>query len=121
MRPPRPDRVHLRDLRVHGVIGVDAEEREAPRELVVNIALETDIRVAAASDDIADAIDYRAVAVLVAEHTTRSSPQLIETLAEELASLVLARFPVDRVEITVDKPAAVSGSASSAVEIVRSR
>lgn len=116
------DRVLIRGLVARGIVGVDPHERVAPQELRIDLELCVDARPAAASDDLADAIDYRAVAEGVRSYVAQARPRLVERLAGDLAELVLAGWPgVLRVHVRVVKPAAIPETAGVGVEIVRSR
>ena len=76
------DIVFIQGLRIDGLIGVHAHERTARRPLVFDIELRVDTRVAAASDRLADALDYHAVSMRLVEFVGSSDFQLVETLAE---------------------------------------
>lgn len=98
-----PDTIHIAQLELSAHIGVPDEERAAPQRLTVNLALEPARDFSDLGDDIAKTVDYfavsRAVQALAAERPRR----LIETLAEEIAALVLTRFAVAAVEIELRK------------------
>lgn len=100
------DRIALTGLRVHGRHGVLATEREQGQDFVVDAVLTIDTRAAAASDDLADTVDYAAVAQALAQVVAGEPVDLIETLAERLAAACLAFAPVQGVALTVHKPAA---------------
>ena len=88
------DYVSVRDLRVRAVIGVHAWEREIEQTLVVSVDMAADVRKAAASDELADALDYSAVAAAIAAVLREGKFRLIETAAERVAGHLLADFPV---------------------------
>lgn len=113
------DTVFIRGLQVRCIIGVHAWERVAERPLLIDIELDADLLKAAASDALADAIDYAAVACRVQEIARALQPALLETLAETLAKQLLAEFAVDAVRLTLHKPGAVPGTASVGVRIAR--
>ena len=120
------DIVFIRDLRVHGIIGVHDWEREQPREILINVELFTDTRRAAQSDDLADCVDYGLMAqkirALVAPQTAGAGGAgrfTVEALAEDIANLCLNQPRVQKVTVRVEKPGAVEGSASVGVEIIR--
>ena len=114
--------IRIRDLVAKTVIGVDEGERRAPRDVTINLALETDLDPAASSDDLADAVDYASVAKRVADHAASARYRLLETLAGALADLILEHEPaVTAVTVTVDKAATVPGARSVAVELHRAR
>lgn len=110
-------RVLIRDLVVRGIIGIHPSERETPQEIVINLDLETDLRRAGDSDDIADCLDYQRVAEKVSAHTASVGRFTVEALAADLARLCLSEPGVERVRVRVEKPAAVAGCRSVGVEI----
>ena len=100
------DRIRLTGLRVRGHHGVFPHERRDGQEFVVDVVLETDMRTAAASDDLVDTIDYGTLAQRLAEIVAGEPVDLIETLAERLAATCLADDRVSVAEVTVHKPEA---------------
>jgi dihydroneopterin aldolase len=114
------DTVFIKCLRTEAVIGVYDWERTITQPLIIDIELATDTAKAAASDHIEDALDYAAISRRIMETTQDSSHQLIETLAEQLAALVLSEFAVKAVKMTVTKPSAVPEAQAVGVVIERS-
>jgi dihydroneopterin aldolase len=104
--PPAPDRVTLTGLRVTGRHGVFAHERLTGQEFVVDATLELDTAPAARSDDLADTVDYGALAQRLAAEVAGEPVNLIETLAGRLADACLRDPRVLAAEVTVHKPAA---------------
>ena len=88
------DIVYLRNLRVDTVIGLHPWERHIKQTLSVDVDLAWDIRPAAASDNIAHALDYQAISQRLIEFGANSQPRLIETMAEAMAQMILAEFSV---------------------------
>ena len=116
------DRIFVSGLEVYCIIGLQAWERQVKQKLHIDLTLETDTRQAAASDTVADALDYRAVSKRVQELVEGSSFQLVEALAERVAATVLAEFPrANALTVRVAKPGAVRFSESVGVEIRRAR
>ena len=116
------DRIFIRDLRLRAIIGVDDVERERPKEILLNLELETDLTAAARSDALEDAVDYQALTEQVARHVQASRHRLLERLADSVAQLVLESFPaVDAVTVRADKPGALPSADSVAVQIRRTR
>jgi len=118
---PGHDTVFVRNLRAWTLIGIHPHEREGPQEVVISALLATDTRVAAASDDIERAIDYRQVAQRLRSWAGDAQHWLIETLAEDMARICLTEFGAVVVRITVEKPGVVPGSDSVGVTIERRR
>ena len=113
------DIVFLHGLRVETVIGVHAWEREVRQELAFDLDLGGDISRGAQSDALADVLDYEAVALRVAEITRASQPQLLESLAESLASALFEEFQVRWLRLRINKPGAVAGARDVGVVIER--
>ena len=115
------DKIYIRDLALRCIIGFQPEERREKQDVVINIVLETEMRPAARSDNIADAVDYKRIKLQVRELVEQSAFNLIETLADRIAALCLQDPRVPRVTVSVDKPGALRFARSVAVEIVRAR
>jgi dihydroneopterin aldolase len=107
-RPTR-DRISLTGLRVHGRHGVLPQERRDGQDFVVDAVLTLDTRAAAAADDLAQTVDYGALAQRLAAVVAGEPCDLIETLAGRLAEVCLADPRVETAEVTVHKPAAPIG------------
>ena len=115
------DKVFIRDLKIQGILGIHDWERVTPREIVVNVTLFADTRPAAKSDDIADCVDYSALAKKIRAHAERAARMTVEALANDLANLCLEEQKVKRVIVRVDKPGAVPDAASVGVEVERAQ
>lgn len=100
------DVIRLRGIRVRGTHGVFDFEREQGQEFVVDLALYFSARRAAVSDDVADTVDYGAVADRVAQIVSGDPVNLIETLAHRIADAILEDRRVKAVEVVVHKPQA---------------
>lgn len=98
------DTVSIRDLRVSTVIGVYDWERESEQVLVFAVDMAADVARAAANDDLADTLDYSAVARAVRAVVTEGKFQLIETAAEGVAQRLLADHGLAWVRVEVVKP-----------------
>jgi dihydroneopterin aldolase len=81
----------------------------------------TDIRRAAASDNIDDALDYKAVAKRLIDFVSASEYQLVETLAERCVDLLLSEFDIPWVRLRVNKTGAIRGARDVGILIERSR
>lgn len=113
------DIVFLRDLRIETVIGVWDWERRIRQTVSIDLEMGTDVRRAAATDRIDDALNYRDVAKRLIAFVTDSRFQLVETLAEAVARIVVTEFGVPWVRVSVAKPGAVQGSKEVGVVIER--
>jgi 7,8-dihydroneopterin aldolase/epimerase/oxygenase len=114
---PVSDRITLRGLRFLGRHGVELEERLEPQPFEVDLILRGDLSAAAASDDLADTVDYSTLFTLVGEVVEGRSYRLIEALAGAIANAVLAAHPVEDVEVRVRKPKAPLPGAFETVEV----
>ena len=113
------DIIFLRDLRVETVIGIWDWERKIRQTVAIDLEMSTDIRRAAASDSVADTLNYKSVAKRVQAFVAASSFQLVETLAEKIAAVVLDEFTVTWVRVSVNKPGAIRGAQDVGVRIER--
>ncbi|MCF6435890.1 MULTISPECIES: dihydroneopterin aldolase [Pseudoalteromonas] len=113
------DKVYISQLHVETIIGVYDFEKESKQSLYFDIEMLTDISAAAQSDDINFALDYAKVSERVIEHATAKPVELLETLLEQLAAIILAEFNTQQVTIKVSKPAAVPAAKTVGVEITR--
>jgi dihydroneopterin aldolase len=100
------DRVTLRGLRGFGRHGVLPQERRDGQRFLVDVTLGLDTAKAAASDDLADTVDYGVLAGRVMAVVEGQPVNLLETLAERIADVCLAEARVEQVEVTVHKPSA---------------
>lgn len=100
------DRVELRGLRVRGRHGVFAHERRDGQDFVVDVVAWLDLRAAARSDDLADTLDYGALARRAAAIVAGDPCDLVETVAGRIADSVLTDPRVRAVEVTLHKPQA---------------
>lgn len=115
------DRILICDLVGRCVLGVGEEERREKQEVVINIALHADLRPAARSDRLEDAVDYRAVKKRVLALVEDSSYRLVEALAEAIAASCLETPGVRCALVRVEKPGALRFARSVGVEITRQR
>ena len=113
------DSVHITGLRAETVIGVYDWERTIRQPLVLDLELASDNRRAAANDRIEDAVDYAAISTRMIAVIEASEFQLIETLAEHLAGLLMTEFGVPWLRLRLDKPGAVAEANSVGVVIER--
>ncbi len=98
------DRIVLHGLRGRGLHGVYPRERTEGQTFIVDAALSVDTRAAAAGDDLSATADYGTIAEKIVALIEGEPVNLIETLAERIASACLADPAVREVEITVHKP-----------------
>ena len=113
------DIVFIRDLRIETVIGIYDWEREIRQIVVFDIDMSCDVSKAAASDQIADAVDYKAVSKRLMQFVGESQFQLVETLAERCAEIIRNEFGVEWVRLSLNKKGAVSSARDVGVIIER--
>lgn len=113
------DSVMIEGLAVETVIGVYDWEREVSQRLLIDLEMAWNNRVPAASDCVADALDYAAVSERVTAYLQASQPQLLETAAEGIAGLLQTEFGVRWLRLVIRKPGAVAAAASVGVSIER--
>jgi dihydroneopterin aldolase len=117
------DKILLGGIEFFGHIGVSAAEREVGQRFVVDVELEANLARAGASDNLDDTISYAAVYDVVVGLGNSRRCLLVETLAEEIAQTILARFAAAAVMVRVKKcPPPIKGViAFAGVEIHRRR
>ena len=114
------DIVYLRDLKIETVIGIFDWERQIKQTVVLDIDMATDVAAAAATDNIENALDYKAVTKRVIQFVESSDFQLVETLAERIAELLRNEFEIPWLRLTVNKKGALRGARDVGVIIERS-
>ncbi|MFN2330120.1 MAG: dihydroneopterin aldolase [Chromatocurvus sp.] len=113
------DIVFIRELRIDTVIGVYEWERQVQQTLLLDLEMRADVAAGAASDDVADALDYSAVSDRLREYASQHSVQLVETLAERFASLLRDEFGVSWLRLRLCKPGAVARARDVGIIIER--
>ncbi|HWV16750.1 MAG TPA: dihydroneopterin aldolase [Cellvibrio sp.] len=104
------DIVYIRDLRIDTIIGIYDWERQVKQTVSFDLEMATDIRRAAASDDIQYALNYKEVSKRLIAYVENRNALLVEALAEEVAQLVRDEFNVPWVRLRVSKPGAIRGA-----------
>ena len=99
--------VYIRGLKAQTVIGVYDWERHIRQPLVLDLEMASDTARAAASDDIAHALDYAAISQQVITLVEGSDYQLLEALADAVAQMVMRDFGVPWLRLRLSKPGAV--------------
>ena len=115
------DRIFLRGLECQCIIGFIDWERRVKQKVVLDLEFPTDCERAAASDAVADTVDYKRVAKRVLAYVGESQFQLIETLAHSLAVLLLEEFSLQWIRVSLNKPGAIRHSRDIGVSIERHR
>ena len=115
------DIIFIHELRLETTIGVHPWERDIRQTLLLDLELGADIRPAAATDRVNDTLDYQAVAQRISEFAAASAFQLVETLGERIAELLLREFGAPWLRLTLRKPGVPSGAREAGIIIERGR
>ncbi len=115
------DKIFLKDLQIDTVIGIYDWEREIRQVISLDLEMQADIAPAARSDSVEDTLDYKQVAKRLIQYVRHSRFELVETLIERVAQIVLYEFDVKAVKIRLNKPGAVRYSKTVGIEISRQR
>lgn len=113
------DIVYIKELEIETIIGVFDWERNIKQVVSIDLEMATDVKRAAQTDHIDDALNYKSIAKRLIEFVEASEFQLIETLAETIANIVMNEFNVGWVRVRLGKPGAVRGSKDVGVIIER--
>ncbi len=113
------DIIFITDLRADAIIGIYDRERVIKQTISVDLELSTSIKAAAKTDSIEDTFNYKLLSKRVEAYIQQSEFQLIETLAERLAELILDEFDVPWLKLTLHKVGALSNSGDVGVRIIR--
>jgi len=117
----RLDKLHIRDLMLRCIIGLNDWEREKKQDILINITLYADLQAAYQSDNIEDTVDYKTIKQNVVDMVESSSYMLVERLAQHIADICLENPKVQRVKVMIDKTGALRFARSVGVEIMRDR
>lgn len=116
------DKIIIKDLLLRGIIGINPEERVKQQDILINMVLFADIRQAANTDEIENAVDYKTITKRVIQHVEDSADYLVEKLVTDIARLILAENDqVQKVRVRVEKPGALRFAQSVGIEIERTR
>jgi 7,8-dihydroneopterin aldolase/epimerase/oxygenase len=113
------DIVYIRELQVQTVIGIYDWEREVRQAVCLDLEMGTDIREAAATEDIENTLNYKSVSKRLIAFIEGSEFLLVETMAEEVAQLVMQEFGVRWLRLRLGKPGAIRGARDVGVMIER--
>jgi dihydroneopterin aldolase len=102
MLEPR-DKIVISQLEISTFIGATDEEQKRPQRLRVSIAIEPERGLADLGDELANTIDYAEISQTVKSLAVLEKRRLIETLAEDIARLLLKTYPITAVELELRK------------------
>ncbi len=115
------ERIDVHDLLLRCIIGINEAERKNKQDVLINFTLWADLRGAAATDDVAQTVNYRTITKQIIEHVEASEHLLLETLTEEIATICLQDERVSRARVSVQKPGALRFARSVGITIERER
>ncbi len=115
------DQIHIKDLLLRTIIGINDEERHNRQDVLINITLFADLRPAGISDQIEDAVNYRTITKQIITMVEASSFFTVEKLVAEIAAICLTDVRVEAAQVRVEKPGALRFARSVGVEIARTR
>ncbi|MCS1352403.1 dihydroneopterin aldolase [Mechercharimyces sp. CAU 1602] len=98
------DTIFFEKMAFYGYHGVFAEENKLGQRFLVDLELGIDLRAAAEADDLKQTIDYAKVYSVVKEEVEENPVDLVETVAERIASQLFAAFPIEEVSVRLTKP-----------------
>ena len=113
------DIIFLHGLKIECTIGIWDWERQISQTLIFDLDIGFDTKIAAKSDSIEDTLSYREIAKRISTFVTEARAQLVETLAEGVAQIVLQEFGASWVKVRVNKQNAVTDASDVGVVIER--
>lgn len=113
------DKVFIKGLRIQTTIGFYSWEKEIKQTLVISLAMGWNTAKAAQNDELAKTLDYAAISLAIEQFANDNPVDLIETLAERLASFLMVEYHIPWLTLAIDKPGAVHNSETVGVEIER--
>ncbi|MBV1870947.1 MAG: dihydroneopterin aldolase [Gammaproteobacteria bacterium] len=113
------DIVYIKELQIQTIIGIFDWERETKQTISIDLEMGCDILPAAQSDSIEDALDYKSVSKRIISFVEQSEFQLVETMAERIAEIILNEYRVPWLKLRLGKPGALRGSTDVGILIER--
>lgn len=113
------DTIFIRGLRIDTIIGIYDWERRVRQTIMLDVEMATDIRKAAASQNVSHTLDYYAIALRLTAFIQEQQFLLLETLAERCAELLQREFSITWLRLCVTKPTAVTSAQGVGVQIER--
>ena len=113
------DIIFLHSLKIDAVIGIWDWERKIRQTVEIDLDMAADIRKAAESDDVADTLNYKLVAKRLQAFVGESEFQLVETLAESVANILIEECSIPWCRVKINKGGAVRGASAVGVIIER--
>ena len=114
------DKIFLKNLRLKTNIGLFEWEKQIEQIIRIDLEVGFDISKAAKTDDVNHSLDYKALSNCIKDYVSDNKHELIETLIENIANLVLVEFKVEYITLSISKPGAIRGSEDVGITITRS-
>jgi len=113
------DKVFIKGLHIQTTIGFFQWEKEIKQTLVIDVAMAWNTAKAAENDELAKTLDYAEISVAIEDFANKNPVDLLETLAERMATFLMSQFHIPWLQLTIGKPGAVHNAATVGVEIER--
>jgi dihydroneopterin aldolase len=114
------DRIFLNALTTECIVGIWDWERQVKQTVVIDLEMAIDVRKAAATDHIDSTLDYKKVSKRILAFVGESQFQLVETLTEKIAELIIVEFNVSWAKVTLNKRGAIRSARDVGIVIERS-
>lgn len=114
-------RISIRGLRVNTIIGVKPSERAKPQQVIIDVDAWADLSEGVSKDSIEYTVDYKVIKDELISYVSNTDFKLIETLADKVAKVCLQDHRIRMVKVRVEKPGALTGAETVAVEVTRVR
>jgi len=98
------DKVFIKGLVLYTLIGVYDFERDAKQRIIVDLEIDANLKAAGVSDDVADTLDYGAIAERLAQIADTASYKLLEALGEEMVDTIMREFAPSAISLRINKP-----------------
>ena len=113
------DKVFIKGLNIQTTIGFFKWEKQIKQTLVIDLAMGWDTAKAALNDELDKTLDYADISVAIERFANDNPVDLIETLAERLASYLMTQYHIPWLKLSIGKPGAVHNAQTVGVEIER--
>ena len=113
------DKIFLNQLRTECIVGIWDWERQVKQTVVIDLEMACDVRNAARTDHIDDTVDYKKVSKRLLNFVSESQFQLVETLTENIARIIVTEFAVSWVKVRLNKQGAIRNSQDVGIMIER--
>lgn len=116
------DIIHLQSIETTTIIGIYPHEKLVKQPVIIDLKIYTDIRPSAKSENIQDTCDYANLTHFIIAYLEHNKFNLIETLAETLANVIMQEFNIKKLKLKISKPMALQDIAKgSLVSVTISR